>query len=212
MTSFDWSVGTTVIIASGPSLTCEQVEYCRSRAAHVLVVNNNHEIAPWADAIYACDAAWWDEYGARVPLTMSRWTMIPETDRGHLYHQQREVVSRFGLRFVRGLSGSGLHPSGVYYGGNSGHQAVGLAVSVLGARRVILLGFDFKKSPTGKRHHHPDHPGKLNKKLAEHTMITWRDAMAVLAKDAASRGVEILNATTDTALACFPKIDLTEAL
>ena len=48
-----------VVVASGPSLTAEDVDYCRERAA-VIVVNDNYKLAPWADVLYAADPEWWD--------------------------------------------------------------------------------------------------------------------------------------------------------
>ncbi len=50
-----WPDATVVCIASGPSLTQSQVDYCRGKA-RVAVVNNNWEKAPWADVLYGADA------------------------------------------------------------------------------------------------------------------------------------------------------------
>jgi len=47
-----------VLVASGPSLTQEQVDQCKGKAT-VMVINDNYKLAPWADHHYACDQHWW---------------------------------------------------------------------------------------------------------------------------------------------------------
>ena len=54
-----WPDATVVCIGSGPSLTAEDVDYCRGRAK-VIAINNAYQLAPWSDVLYACDGAWWD--------------------------------------------------------------------------------------------------------------------------------------------------------
>jgi len=51
-------VTTFVVVASGPSLTREDVEYCRDKAK-VIVVNDCYRLAPWADICYASDYDWY---------------------------------------------------------------------------------------------------------------------------------------------------------
>ena len=46
----DWVGDPAVVIASGPSLTQDYVDYCRGRA-WVVVVNDNSRRAPWADVL-----------------------------------------------------------------------------------------------------------------------------------------------------------------
>src|SRR4051794_36846444 len=67
----DWTGGSVVIIASGPSLTvadCETVRNWRvgTPGSRVIVINTSFRMAPWADVLYACDAGWWQEYGAEA--------------------------------------------------------------------------------------------------------------------------------------------------
>jgi hypothetical protein len=92
----------------------------------------------------------------------------------------------------------------IHGGGNSGYQAVNLAF-LFGAAKIVLLGFDMK----GGSHWHGDHPGALNRGVPTRA---FAKAFPALADDLKSEGVEVLNATRDTALECFPKIDLEDAL
>jgi hypothetical protein len=41
-----------VCVASGHSLTKEDVEYCKGKAK-VYIVNDGYKLAPWADLLYA---------------------------------------------------------------------------------------------------------------------------------------------------------------
>jgi hypothetical protein len=50
--------GTVVCIGGGPSLTRDDVDYCRGKA-FVIAINDAYKLAPWADALYACDGLWW---------------------------------------------------------------------------------------------------------------------------------------------------------
>jgi hypothetical protein len=74
------------------------------------------------------------------------------------------------------------------------------------ALRLILLGYDCQHTG-GKSHWHGDHPvGLGNAGRVE----AWHDEFAKLGRDHAQ--VEILNATRETALECFKRVDLEDAL
>ncbi len=88
---------------------------------------------------------------------------------------------------------------------NSGVGAVALAVH-MGAQRILLLGYDCQRTG-GKAHWHGDHPtglgnaGSLNK---------WPAQFQKLARDL--RNFDIVNCTRETALTCFPRVNLEHAL
>lgn len=96
---------------------------------------------------------------------------------------------------------------GVVGGTNSGAQAVNLAYH-LGATRIVLLGFDMKHTG-GKRHFHDDYPsGWSNAETAN----SWPAQFAFMAAGLASEGIEVLNASRDTAITCVPRVSLQCAL
>lgn len=202
----DWSSGITVIAASGPSLTAEQLEYARGRAARILVINNAHELAPWADAIYACDADWWDHYGPTVAIA-ERWTQCPDQHHATLHARQRATAAKWDLHLAPSQPGKGLGAGIVHWGSNGGHQAINLA-ALFGARKIVLLGYDFQATG-GRSHFHGDHPGRLNK---PNHYEGWMKAMEDMAADLLRAGVSVFNASPETALACFPQVPLAEAL
>ena len=97
-------------------------------------------------------------------------------------------------------------PSRVH-GTNSGAQAVNLAYH-LGATRIVLLGYDMQHTG-GRRHCHQDYPaGWLNAEPVK----GWASQFAFLARDLAAEGVEVLNASRETALTCVPRMTLACAL
>jgi hypothetical protein len=54
----DWSGREVAIIASGPSAKKSGYAALRDRMP-VIAIKENIELAPWADVVYGCDAAWW---------------------------------------------------------------------------------------------------------------------------------------------------------
>jgi hypothetical protein len=92
----------------------------------------------------------------------------------------------------------------VRQGENSGFQAVGLAIA-FGAARVVLLGYDMKPGK-GRMHWHADHP-RVNPHRRK--FGAWCAHFARLAEESP---VPIVNATRDSALTCFPRMSIAEAL
>lgn len=128
---------------------------------------------------------------------------------GERWTQSQEAALRWRLRWVRSEARDGLSrdPRLIHQGANSGYQAINLAY-LLGASRILLLGFDMK--PAGRRMHwFGDHPGKLRKALP---FPQWIKNFDALAADLRQAGITVLNCTPGSALTCFPRADLAEAL
>lgn len=81
---------------------------------------------------------------------------------------------------------------------NSGAGAIALA-ALLGAKRIVLLGFDAQKTG-GQAHWHADHPEGLGN---AGSVAKWPGQFDGLAKTL--RGVEIINCSRETALTCWPR-------
>lgn len=155
-------------------------------------------MAPWADILYACDGPWWEKYfdEALRACTGEFWTV------------DRSAHLTYGLHLIAGSSSPGLGKDGtIHFGANSGYQAINLAY-LFGAVRIVLLGFDMQRTG-GKTHWHGDHPGPLNRDCP---VRSFAKNFPALARDLAGEGVEVVNATRETALECFPKIRLEDAL
>lgn len=179
-----------VVVASGPSLTADDVDYCRDRAA-VIVVNDNYKLAPWADVLYAADPEWWDHHQGAASFKGLRVT------------QDAGAARRWRLNYIESIDRQGfsLEPGVIHRGDNSGFQAVNLAV-LASCSPIVLLGFDMKMSGS-RRHWFGDHPGAMNK-------ASPYQLFASAFNEAAQRHPEltIWNATRETALECYPRAEL----
>jgi hypothetical protein len=116
---------------------------------------------------------------------------------------------QYKLHWVYGLDQAGLSksPNHIHTGFNSGYQAIGLA-HLFGVKRILLLGFDFQRS-RGRTHWHGDHPRGLGN---GGRYPQWVKAMNQLAVDAKAVGLEIINCSRSTALTCFARSTIQEAL
>lgn len=170
-------------IASGPSLTKEDAEKIKGHC-WTAVVNDNYQVAPWADYLYACDRAWWDVHH-KWTQSFERWT------------QDLSAANTYGLNYVRSEPGNGLseHPNYINQGGNSGYQVVNLMWN-LGFRDIALLGYDMGYSK-GLTHWFGDHPNGLQKSPNfEH----WRHCFTRLNDDIRANGGRLVNCSRQTAL------------
>lgn len=182
-----WSGYAVVCMASGPSLTADDVELVRQwreagERRRVIVVNTTYTAAPWADALYAMDAKWWRFHAAEVA---------------------KLNCAKVCIHAVPGVTK--LQRPDYKHFGNSGAGAVALAV-LAGAVRVILLGYDCQRT-NGMAHFHGDHPKGLGNALS---MPTWGKKFENAAREL--RGANIINCSRATALTCWPRAGLSEAL
>lgn len=86
---------------------------------------------------------------------------------------------------------------------NSGSLGVVFAVAS-GARRVILLGMDCQRTG-GATHWHGDHRAPLRNAVS---MKNWPKSFDRARRLAERAGCQVVNATRETALTCFPRVDL----
>lgn len=189
-----------VVAATGPSLTLQVAESCVGQ--HVVAVNDAYRLLPYAEVLYGCDPDWWEVHQGCPGFAGEKWSSH------ELVHNDKlATASRYNLRLVGGRDGEGfsLDPSAVHYGSNSGFQAINLAI-LMGARRVLLVGFDMHTR--GHRHFFGDHPEPLSNYMKFETLVpTFRRAAALLPS-----GIEIINCTPGSALDCFPIMPLEDAL
>lgn len=195
---------TVVCVASGPSLSAEQLEPVRlAREAgrvRVVGVNNTYRLAPWVDVVFAVDLLWWKKHHADVKARAPRAETVTQDASAH---------KQFDLRTrIRGAASDGLGMHEIHTGGNGGHAAVNLAY-LWGAKRIVLLGYDMKLGPNGERHWHADHPAPcIQTQLFDH----WIRRFESTARDLKKLGIEVLNCTPGSALPWFKRCTIDEAL
>ena len=183
-------------LASGPSMTQADADAVRGLGT-VVAINSTARLAPWADILYGCDRKWWEHHSAEFKdFKGRRITIAPD---GHVFGC--EVLPRLGVR--------GLSRKGIYTGNNSGYQVINLAF-MEGARTIVLLGYDMQHTG-GKHHWHTDHPRPLtnfSKGMPELCIPKFNE----LAINLKARGVRLINCTRQTALTCFERMPLADAL
>jgi hypothetical protein len=106
-----------------------------------------------------------------------------------------------------GILGLEEAPTGLRTGKNSGYQAINLAYH-LGAARVVLVGYDMRPDAKGRHHWFGSHPYPT----LDPPYPALLEYFGTIAGPLAARGVEVLNATPDSALSCFRRATLEEAL
>lgn len=187
-----WPGETFVVLGCGPSLSADDVHYVHGKA-RVIAINASYELAPWANVLYCHDAKYWQHLKGAPAFGGLKFGMQPT--------KWPDVTC---LRST-GAVGLELQPHGLRHGHNSGYQAVNLAVH-LGAAQILLLGFDMK--PKGRREHfRENYPSRQ----ASPYPLFLRKFETIVAPLTAI-GVEVINCTPGSALACFPRRPLREVL
>jgi hypothetical protein len=170
-------------------------ELVRTSISHrVVVVNNTVSLAPWADMLYAADAAWWKVHEKDAAAFQG------------LKVTCSDVASADVLRLREGdREGFADTPDTVCTGGNSGYQAIHVAAHA-GCTRILLCGFDMHGGHWHERHDPP---------LREHgeaIYARWVPRFNTLAPALAARGIEVINCTPGSALKLWPFVPLAQAL
>ena len=166
-------------------------------------------MAPDARVLYAVNLAWWDHYHDQImDFPCSRWTT------------NKDAASKYGLNWIAEKNAPGLSPDPmvVHHGHGSGYTMVNLAF-LQGAERIILLGYDLKYAAdydgkarqvgSSPRHYFGEYPSSMQ----HWPSVQVKDGVHVelldLYRSVAEQGaVEILNATPDSAIDCFPRINI----
>jgi hypothetical protein len=202
----DWATRTAVVIASGPSLSQEQLEHVYferwcANTCRVIAVNNTCSRVAWADCAYFGDYLALKTYVPKLRPPAGEF-------QGEWWTQDKAGAERWGLSYVKSANRPGLGTVRVHLNGNSGAQAVNLA-TLFGAKRVLLLGFDMQSGPKGQKHWFGSHPVPLVQDLL---FDEWIKKFEAIATDAKAMGVEVINCTPGSALPWFPMADIKEAL
>lgn len=199
-----WPDSTIVCVASGPTLTADDLAQVRGRAP-VVAVNDAIRLAPWADVLYSSDRGWWTFYdgmpgflGFKVSIG---WKVGDATS---LWRRPSITVLRH-----TGTEGLEMDPTGLRSGWHSGYAAINLAVH-LGARRIVLLGYTGGSS-RGKTHFFGRHPSGLQES-SEANYTTFRRVYQTLVAPLAAAGVTVVNATPGTLITAFPCAPIADAL
>lgn len=200
---------TAVIFATGPSLTADVVDlvlpyamgWGGAKRVRTIGINDAYRVVPYLDVVYACDPAWWevhmdDKRGwIRDYAAESKWT------------QDKACADRYGLSYVEGDGHPGLYDKDrtrIHFGGNSGYQAINLAVH-MGFSRMLLVGYDMRIVEQ-RGHFFGDHPRPLARQSNYNGFVRNFDSIQRVYRD------RIVNCTPGSALKAFQHADLEQTL
>jgi len=147
--------------------------------------------------LYACDARWWRHHKGVPEFTGLKLT------------QCQAAAQEFGLRWIKGEHKPGLSfdPGIIHYGSNSGYQALNIAV-LMGAKRIILLGFDMRRI-AGKSHFFGEHPKGMSNGDGYGMFI---EKFKTVVDPLREHAIEVVNCTPESALPWFEMKRLEDAL
>lgn len=199
----DWRGDKCVIVAGGPSAGEQDYELVHETGAKTIVINNAHKLVPWADVLFACDLAWWKRYGPALVFDGLRLS----TDKNSCEPRQPWGVQQVMLDRPSDKLNLARYNC-VGWGGNSGFQALNLAVQ-FGCHKIILVGYDM--TTRHGLHWHGPHPTGMNNPT-EINVQRWRRAIDAAADDLEPLGIEVINTSEISALTRYSKMSLREAL
>jgi hypothetical protein len=196
-----WPGSTIVCLGDGPSLTREDVDYCRGKA-RVIAMNYSFRLAPWADVLWSYHSRGLQEWSGVDPATYAGVIFTAEP-------VPCNPAPNWRVLKLTGNDGLELGPHGLRHGNCSGYSAINLAVH-LGAKRIVLLGYDCSADPvTNKFNWAKDADDKTR---GAYSFALWQSRFRTLVGPLAKIGVVVLNASRRTALECFPRVALDEVL
>ena len=197
-----------------------------SHGVRVIAVNTAYQLAPWADLCYFCDQCWyiWHHGGLDVtghrrpgPFTPVRYPGFREFREFNGIKAALENACTYAVdpsvRILHNYGEKGFCDvaDGVTSGRSSGYQAIHLAAH-LGVVRVLLLGFDMR-AVDGRTHWHSGTPLAHQRATAPQDFDNeMLPRFADLVDPLAKRGIGVLNCTPGSAIQCFPRADLADAL
>lgn len=162
----------------------------------VYAVNDAYKIAPWANILYAADHSWWQQHKGASDF------------QGKKYSVSSEACAEYkDIHYIAGKSAPewSVSPDYIATGGNSGFQAMNLA-AIHGAKKIILLGFDYGFKAGTPKHFFGDHPGPINRGS---DYPQWIDRIN---KAALHIKIPVVNCSRETAITCFPRQIIQDAL
>lgn len=201
-----WKGDTVTIAACGPSLSRADCQFARLASKRLIAINNAWEFCRRADALYGADAHWWKSPEAPPPREFEGECWVSARNDWGKSSPRPDHIRE--VKTIPGVNMSRAEP--ICEGSNSSFQAMNLAV-MWGASKIVFIGLDLQRGPAGQSHYFGDHGGNLANPQAL-GLQNMRAAFTRVAPILANAGIEVINASRRTALDCFPKLPITQAL
>lgn len=197
----EWSGETAFIIGGGTSVAYQRT--ARLNGRKVIVINSSYETFFLADYLFFGDKRWHDDHKAKPQFNAfggKRVTVSGPAEGPNLFKLDRITPDPKKPNTGFCATGRGLASQATSMQG-----AINLA-AMLGATRIILLGLDGTRGPSGLTHHH--YPHRWNNKPGDQTWIKQEDQLRLIVPHLHARGIEVFNVSPITKFQCFPVADL----
>jgi hypothetical protein len=198
----DWKGETVFVVGGGPSVAYQRPDRLEGRK--VIVVNSSYETCPFAEYLFFGDNRWHEDHREREEFKAYRArggkvVTVSDPSRGVYLLKLRRIVPTSdanGLTTTRvGLSSQKTS----FQGGMN-------LAAMLGAKQIVLLGLDGKRSAAGLSHHHKPH-----KWPTKPGVITWerqKSQLQFIVKPLRDHGIEVFNTNPDSAFDYWPHAPL----
>lgn len=201
---------TIIVCGTGPSITQQQIDLVNKSDAKVIGCNRAYQIFN-IDVLHGCNYQFWKYWWHDIKdKSFLKYTTRPELKGEH------EGLEYIREKWIDGLS---IDPNYIAAHHGTGPQAVNLAY-LMGAKTILLVGWDMRfpgkiddRTYTEKRRYLGEDP--LTEKHWPRTAPNGD--LAGLIKEMETikpedYGVNIINCTPNSAMTCFPMMELSEAL
>jgi hypothetical protein len=202
----DWKGETVFVVGGGPSVALQRPHRLEGRK--VIVVNSSYETCPFADILFFGDNRWHVEHSGRPEfkafIARGGWVVTVSHPSGAPYLKKL-------ARIVPTCDANGLTTTrvGLSSQKTSFQGAINLA-AMMGAKRIVLLGLDGKRTANGMTHHHTPH-----KWPTKPGVITWdrqKPQLKWIVQPLKDRGIEVFNTNPDSAFDFWPHAPIEDFL
>lgn len=174
---------------------------------HVIGVNNAYRIGVWIDVVFFGDHGWYLVH--RKLLAKFPGLKVSCHPR---FHKRKDTE---GIKYLAKDSewkyGITKDPTKVSWNSNSGAAAISVAAH-FGVKKIILLGFDMSLDSGDVSHWHGSHRAGGGKKQKPPPFPRHLRGFEMIAKNAEERGIEIINASPNSAIVELPKVSVADLL
>jgi hypothetical protein len=186
----------------------QQVETARRKGFTLTGCNRVGVDVPDLAVLYGCNFGFWERYHDKIQGNPEKWTT------------NRIAAELYWLNWIEEKDAQALSadPRYIHHGHGSGYSLLNL-VYLLGATRIVLLGYDLRYAPDydGRARNVGSLPrhyfGEYEAELQHWPSVSVKNGIHVQLVDlyksvARQAAVEIINCTPDSAIECFPQVNI----
>lgn len=204
-----WDDRPVAIVGAGPSL--KGFDFKRLQGDwHVLAIKQKYLDLPFADAVFGLDLPWIRNYGAQVVASgIPTYFSLPDTPFDELPERLRVPLVP-GANYLRRQRSGDLFSTDhdtINHCGNSGFGGHNLAI-LKRAKHIVLFGFDYSTDGHDKPEQYPWSPPGHNARY----WPRWAESYGKVAPQLKSLGVITVNASINSKMIAFPKVNLDDGI